>query len=447
MNRVLILFVLFLSLATMLCAQEEQNFILFGTVYDEMNEPIPGANVYVKDKPGVGVTTDIDGNFKLKVNQYDVLVVSFLGYENFEKRLVNKQANLKVTLKPASKEIDEVVVVGMGTQRKVSVAGAISSIKPAELDVPSTNIVNTLGGRVPGIIAVQHSGEPGKNISEFWVRGIGTFGASSGALVLIDGLEGDLSQIDAADVESFSVLKDASATAVYGSRGANGVVLVTTKRGLEQKLKITARANFTVSQLKRLPDYVDGYQYGLLANEAKAASGESPLYNSTELEIIRDGLDPDLYPNIDWQDVILNPTSFQQTYYVSAQGGSTVARYFASLGMSNESSAYNASDDSKYNKGVGYDTYNYRLNLDVNLTKTTQVHVGATGYMSVNDRPSMGQPYNRGQSFTDWLWSSQAKTTPVSYPLRYSNGRLPAVAEKDEISPYVLLNYTGIIKE
>ena len=129
----------------------------------------------------------------------------------------------------------------MGTQRKVSVAGAISSIKPAELDVPSTNIVNTLGGRVPGIIAVQHSGEPGKNISEFWVRGIGTFGASSGALVLIDGLEGDLSQIDAADVESFSVLKDASATAVYGSRGANGVVLVTTKRGLEQKLKITGK--------------------------------------------------------------------------------------------------------------------------------------------------------------------------------------------------------------
>lgn len=152
MNRVLILFVLFLSLATMLCAQEEQNFILFGTVYDEMNEPIPGANVYVKDKPGVGVTTDIDGNFKLKVNQYDVLVVSFLGYENFEKRLVNKQANLKVTLKPASKEIDEVVVVGMGTQRKVSVAGAISSIKPAELDVPSTNIVNTLGGVFPVLL-------------------------------------------------------------------------------------------------------------------------------------------------------------------------------------------------------------------------------------------------------------------------------------------------------
>lgn len=447
MNRALMFFVLFLTLAVSLSAQEEQTFILSGTVYDDLNEPVPGANVYVKDKPGVGVTTDLDGKFNLKVSQYDVIVVSFLGYDNFEKRLVEKLTNLKVTLKPASTQIDEVVVVGMGTQRKVSIAGAISSIKPAELDVPSTNIVNTLGGRVPGIIAVQKSGEPGKNISEFWVRGIGTFGASSGALVLIDGLEGDLSQIDAADVESFSVLKDASATAVYGSRGANGVVLVTTKRGLEQKLKITARANLTISQLKRLPDYVDGYQYGLLANEAKAAIGDSPLYSPIELEIIRDGLDPDLYPNIDWQDEILNPTSFQQTYYVSAQGGSTVARYFASLGMSNESSAYNASKDSKYAKGVGYDTYNYRLNLDINLTKTTQVHIGATGYMSINDRPSMGQSYGRGQNLTDWLWSSQAKTTPVSYPLRYSNGRLPAVAEKDEISPYVLLNYTGNAKE
>lgn len=385
MNRILIFLLCFLLGSTSLYAQED-SFTLSGSVYDEFSEPVPGASVYVKDKPGVGVTTDLNGGFKLKVNRYDVLVVSFLGYESFEKRLVEKVASLKVTLKPASTEIDEVVVVGMGTQRKVSVAGAISSIKPAELDVPSTNIVNTLGGRVPGIIAVQHSGEPGQNISEFWVRGIGTFGASSGALVLIDGLEGDLSQIDAADVESFSVLKDASATAVYGSRGANGVVLVTTKRGLEQKLKITARANLTVSQLKRLPDYVDGYQYGLLANEAKVASGESPLYDSTELDIIRYGLDPDLYPNVDWQNEILKPTSFQQTYYISAQGGSSVARYFASLGMSNESSAYNASNDSKYSKGVGYDTYNYRLNLDINLTKTTQVYVGATGYMSVNDR-------------------------------------------------------------
>lgn len=185
-------------------------------------------------------------------------------------------------------------------------------------------------------------------------------------------------------------MKDAAATAVYGSRGANGVVLVTTKRGLESKLKISGRANMTISHLKRLPEYVNATQYAEMANEASVATGLSPIYNKTEMDIIKYGLDPDLYPNIDWQDVILNPNSFQQTYYVSAQGGSSVARYFASLGMSKESAAYNPSKDSKYNKGVGYDTYNYRLNLDIDLTKTTKVYIGTTGYMSVNTRPSMG---------------------------------------------------------
>ena len=170
---------------------------------------------------------------------------------------------------PSDTALDEVVVVGMGTQRKVSVVGAITSVDIGDLAVPATSLNNSLGGRVPGVISIQSSGEPGKNISEFWVRGIGTFGANSSALVLIDGLEGDLSQVDPADVESFSVLKDASATAVYGVRGANGVILVTTKRGTVEKLKITARANFTISQLKRLPKYLRAYDYAKLANEAR----------------------------------------------------------------------------------------------------------------------------------------------------------------------------------
>ena len=279
------------------------------------------------------------------------------------------------------------------------------------------------------------------------MRGIGTFGANSGALVLIDGLEGNLSQIDPADVESFSVLKDAAATAVYGSRGANGVVLVTTKRGKEEQLKITFRSNYTISELRRLPKYVNAIQYAEMANEAAAADGLSPIYDNTQMDIIRYGLDPDLYPDIDWQDVILNPTSFQHTQYVSAQGGGSVARYFASLGMSQESSAYKTLDDSKYSKGVGYDTYNFRTNIDINLTKTTQVYLGATGFMSVSKRPSMGKPYSRAESIqtplTNWLWDSQAKTTPLMYPLRYSSGELPASGSDSDIPPHVLLNYTG----
>lgn len=358
-------------------------------------------------------------------------------------QIITSAADVKITLREGN-QMEEVVVIGMGTQRKVSVTGAVAVVDTKDLELPATNIVNTLGGRVPGVISIQSSGEPGRNISEFWVRGIGTFGANSGALVLIDGLEGNLSQIDPADVESFSVLKDAAATAVYGSRGANGVVLVTTKRGKQEQLKITFRSNYTISELRRLPRYVGATQYAEMANEAAVASGMSPIYNDTQMDIIRYGLDPDLYPDIDWQDVILNPTSFQHTQYVSAQGGGNIARYFASLGMSQESSAYKSMDDSKYNKGVGYDTYNFRTNIDINLTKTTQIYLGAMGFMSVNKRPSMGKKYSRTDtSLTDWIWDSQSKTTPLMYPLRYSSGELPASGSDSDIPPHVLLNYTG----
>ncbi len=427
-------------------AQDKQSFTAKGEVIDENGEPVIGAYVTIQDKPGTGAVTDIDGKFSIKVEVYDQISISYVGYKPVTHRFTKLEETVKITLKESVADVDEVVVTGMGKQRKVSVAGAITTIDPTLLERPATNIVNTLAGRVAGVIGVQSSGEPGKNISEFWVRGIGTFGANSAALVLIDGLEGDLSQVEAADVESFSVLKDASATAVYGNRGANGVVIVTTKRGLQQKLRITARANYTASFLKRLPDYIDATQYAEMANEAAAATGMNPIYSNTELDIIKYGLDSDLYPNVNWQDELLNKASFQQTYFVSAQGGGSIARYYASLGMSNESSAYKMANDSPYKDGVGYNTYNYRMNLDINLTKSTKVYVGATSYLSVNKRPSMGQGYSN-TSMTDWIWSSQAKTTPLMYPLRYSNGYLPATNDGDDISPYVLLNYTGSTKQ
>ncbi len=443
MNRFLLICVLLLTLSGLANAQTKSETInLHGTVVDPNNAPVVGATVYIKDQPGVGTLTNSEGKFTIPIDRYKTLVVSFVGYETYE-HIITTETELKVTLQ-AGNELEEVVVVGLGTQRKVSVTGAVAVVDTKAIEMPATNIVNTLGGRVPGVISIQSSGEPGRNISEFWVRGIGTFGANSSALVLIDGLEGDLSQIDPADVESFSVLKDAAATAVYGSRGANGVVLVTTKRGQEQKLNITFRSNYTISELRRLPDYLQAEQYAELANEAAVASGMSPIYNDTQMEIIRYGLDPDLYPDVDWQDAILNPISFQHTQYISAQGGGSIARYFASLGMSQESSAYKSLKDSKYSKGVGYDTYNYRINIDINLTKTTQLYLGASGFMSVNKRPSMGKAYSRlDTSLTDWIWDSQAKTTPLMYPLRYSSGELPSSGTDSDIPPHVLLNYTG----
>ena len=408
-----------------------------GSVLNKDGDAFAGVNITIKDSPGAGVVSGSDGRFHFTARIGNVLVFSYAGYQTQEYTVLASIDSLRIAMQPSDKQLDDVVVVGIGAkQRKISLVGAVTSVNVKELQQPATSINNMLGGRVPGIIAVQGSGEPGKNISEFWIRGIGTFGANSGALVLIDGLEGDLSRVDPADVESFSVLKDASATAVYGIRGANGVVVITTKRGESQKLKVTARVSETVSRLTRLPDYAGAYDYARLANEASVVSGKLPVYDDVQMELIKNNLDPDILPNTNWQQEILRPTSFQQTYYINVQGGGSLARYFLSLGMSNETAAYKQSDISKYKKNVGYNTYTYRSNLDFNMTKSTLVSMNVDGSITVNNLP--------GAANTNWLWSAQARLTPLTVPKQYSNGYAPAYGPDDQISPYVLLNETGM---
>ncbi|MDR3245491.1 MAG: SusC/RagA family TonB-linked outer membrane protein, partial [Prevotellaceae bacterium] len=248
--------------------------------------------------------------------------------------------------------------------------------------------------------------------------------------------EGDINAIDAADIESFSVLKDASATAVYGVRGANGVILVTTKKGEEGKLSITVRSNFTLSKLRRLPEYLRAYDYAKLKNEAREVRGESLIYKPIELDLIRDGLDPDIYPDVNWQDEILNPVSFRQSYFTSARGGGSIARYYLSLGFSDESAAYKQDKNSVYSSNVGYNTYSFRTNLDMNLTKSTVVYFGADSFLSTLKSPGFGN--------TDYLWYAQSELTPLLFPTQYSTGEFPALSTaNDLISPYVLLNHTG----
>ena len=417
-------------------AQQKSTFSVSGVVYDDLDMPVPGANVYVKNSPGVGTITDIDGKFSLKAQKNDVIAISFLGYKQEEYLVTKQESNVVIKLKQDSQVLEETVIVGMGTQRKASVVGAITNVDIADIQTPATNINNMLGGRIPGIISLQRSGEPGKNISEFWIRGIGTFGANSSALVLIDGLEGNLSEIDPSDVESFSILKDASATAVYGVRGANGVVLVTTKRGTADKLQITGRANLTISHMVNMPEYLGAYEYAKLANEALAVRGNPIAYSDMALDLIKYQLDPDLYPDVNWQDEVLNRNALQQTYYVNAKGGGSLARYYLSLGMSNESSAYKQEKSSKYSTAVGYRTYNYRVNLDINLTKTTTVYFGSDGFLSEKSEP--------GNANTDNLWATQRNLTPLTIPKVYSTGQLPAYGADNAYSPYEMLNYTGM---
>lgn len=428
----------FLLLSLPVLAQQpstSKKLTIGGTVLSDEGEPLPGVTVYVKDKVSTGTATDANGKFVLHVTYGDKLVFSFVGFDKKEFVAVKNNNHVTIKFDKPGQQLDQVIVAAMGKRRKISNVAAITSVDVKDLQVPTPSIANLLGGRVAGVISMQTSGEPGKNLAEFWVRGIGTFGANSGALVLIDGLEGDLNSIDPADVESFSILKDASATAVYGVRGANGVVLVTTKRGLIDKLQITARANTTLSMLTHLPHYLGAYDYAKLANEAAVVRGDLPIYDDVEMGIIKDHLDPDLYPDINWQKQVLRKSSWRKSYYVSGRGGSELARYFLSLGGSMENGAYNVDKSSVYSSNVGYNTYNYRINLDISLTKSTTVYLGSDGFLSVTKTPGMAN--------TDYIWEAQSQLTPLSFPKQYSNGLLPALGSGSASSPYVMINRTG----
>jgi TonB-linked SusC/RagA family outer membrane protein len=412
------------------------DYVIEGVVLDETGQPFDGVTLYIKDKVSLGSLSNSDGRFSIKAVRGNIIVFSFVGYKTVEYLVAEEKKDLEISLEPQTEEMDEVIVTALGKQRKISALGAISTVDVKDLQVPAPSIANLLGGRVAGIITLQYSGEPGENLADFWVRGIGTFGANDRALVLIDGLEGDINSIDPADIESFSVLKDASATAVYGVRGANGVVLVTTKRGEDGKLNITARANFSVSHVKRVPEYLRAYDYAMLANEAYEVRGEDPLYSNIELEVIRDHLDPDLYPDVSWQDEILNKVSFRQSYFASITGGGSVARYYASIGTSDETGAYKVEEGNPYATNAGYSTYTLRLNLDINLTKSTTLYFGSDAFMSVNNKP--------GQANTEYVWQAQSRLTPLMFPVKYSNGLLPAGGTSSELfSPYVQINRTG----
>ena len=419
-----ILFLSLLLLCSLTLPAQKKNLTMKGVVAEESGDPLPGVTVYVKEKVTVGTSTNSRGEFTIRVTQGDILVFSAIGMDKVEELVLEEKQDMRIVLREAAAQIEEVTIMG-GTQRKISSVAAVTSVDARQLQVPAPSVVNLLGGKVAGVITMQTSGEPGKNLAEFWVRGIGTFGASSGALVLVDGLEGDLNSLDPADIESFSVLKDASATAVYGVRGANGVVLVTTKKGVDGKLQIAGRMNFSLSQMTRLPRYIGAYEYASLVNEALEVRGNDPKYTELEMTIIRKGLDHDLYPDVNWQDEVLNPLSFKQTYYASARGGGA-----------GETASYKVDPSSKYASNVGYNTYSYRLNININLSKSTDLYVGSDGHLAIRKQP--------GVANSDYIWWAQSMINPLMLPAVYSNGLYPAGSESAGMSsPYVMINQLG----
>ncbi len=249
-----------------------------GTVTDTKNEPLIGVNIVVSDVPGLGTITDVEGKYRIKMEPFHKLIFSYIGYDKQE-ILVKEQRQIDVQMKESeSSVIDEVVITGTGAQKKMTVTGAITTVKLDELKSnTSTSIVNSLAGNVAGIMSMQTSGQPGRNVSEFWIRGISTFGAGQGAYVLVDGFERDLTELNIEDIASFSVLKDASATAIYGSKGANGVVLITTKHGRAGKINIDAKVETSYNTRTITPDFVDGFTYANLMNEARITRNQAPF--------------------------------------------------------------------------------------------------------------------------------------------------------------------------
>lgn len=415
----------------------QKKLVVTGVVTDETKEPLVGVNVTVKDQAGLGAITDINGRYSIKVEEYSKLVFSYIGFDKIEV-LVKEQQTVNVMMKESSaKEIDEVVITGTGAQKKLTVTGAVTTI---DVDIlksnPSANLSNALAGNVAGVLAMQTSGQPGKNVSEFWIRGISTFGANNSALVLVDGFERNLDEINIEDIEYFTVLKDASTTAIYGPRGANGVVLITTKHGKEGKININAKVETSYNTRTITPEFADGYSYARMMNEARITRNQEPIYQNDELELLRLGLDPDLYPNVDWKDVLLKDGAMSYRASVNMNGGGATARYFVSLSYVNEEGMYKTDEAIRkdYNTNPSSQRWNYRLNTDIDITKSTLLKVGVSGSLKKRNAPGMGSN----------VWTSLMYQNPISIPLMYSNGYVPAFGPEDDRSnPWVLATQTG----
>ena len=342
MRNIILLFFLIVGLTTTVYAQNEQETIeVTGIVTDPKNEPLVGVNVTAKNIPGFGAITDINGRYKIKVPNYSYLIFSYVGFTKQEVFIKDKKIINVVMVETKETVIDEVVVTGTGTQKKVTVTGAVTTVDVSQLRTPTASITNALAGNVAGILARQTSGQPGSNISEFWIRGISTFGAGGSALVLVDGFERDMNEINVEDIQDFSVLKDASATAIYGSRGANGVVLITTKRGKEGKTRVNAKVETSYNTRTRTPEFVDGLSYASLMNEALVTRNLGMAYQPEELELFRTQMDPDFYPNVDWMDLILKNGAWSYRANLNMNGGGNTARYFVSASYTEDQGMYN----------------------------------------------------------------------------------------------------------
>lgn len=350
-----------------------------GTVTDQKGEPIIGASLLIKGTKR-GTITDVNGNFTLEADNRSILTISYIGYSTIEVE-IGSQKNVVVKLNENLKQLDEVVVVGYGTQKKVNLTGSVEMVSAKQIaDRPEQDISNLLTGQVPGLTVEQTSGQPGRDNGTIRIRGIGTLG-NNDPLVIIDGVESSYLNLDPNDIESISVLKDASSCAIYGVRGANGVLLITTKRGKAGKTTITYNNSFGVSNPTRLPKYANSADFATLYNQALVNDGGTPKYTASDIQKYKDGSDPDFHPNSDWVNSLFSQTAFQQQHFLGINGGTDDTKYNISMGYLDRSGLIANTSSDRYNLRVNFDQkFSKRFNIGVNMSASRE---------SITD-PSMG---------------------------------------------------------
>jgi len=404
-------FFMFILFASNLVAQEK---IISGVVNDSYGNPIPGVNILQETQKSNGTVTDFDGNFTISVSGESMLIFSYVGF--ITKKVETNDSNLEVILEEDLLGLDEVTVVAYGTQKKASVIAAVTSINPEELRVPTSNLTSSIAGRVAGVISYQRSGEPGRDNAEFFIRGVSTFGYARSPLILIDGIETtstDLARLQPDDIASFSIMKDATATALYGARGANGVILVTTKEGKEGVVKINVRYEKAYSAPTKSLEIADPVTYMTLHNEALAT--RNPLGGRIySLEKILISQDPNrnimAYPTVNWFDELLEDYTLNSRFNFNVSGGGKVARYYLAATVNSDNGNLKIDPQNNFNNNINFKRISLRSNVNVNLTSTTEVALKFNG----NFDDYIG-PLDGGAA----IYQKAMQTNPVLYPRFY----------------------------
>ncbi|WP_185955181.1 SusC/RagA family TonB-linked outer membrane protein [Solitalea koreensis] len=403
-----------------------QNRTVSGTVYDKIG-PLPGVSVIIAGTTN-GAATDADGKFSIKnAPATGKLIFTLIGF-NTRELVLDKKIVYNVTLEEEAQDLGEVVVVAFGVQKKPTVTGAIASVSGKELrQSPAANLTNALAGRLPGLFSQQNSGQPGKDAANLQIRGVSSFRGGTSPLFIVDGIQQEsIGQIDMNEVENISILKDASATAVYGVKGANGVIIITTRRGKTGEPQVSFSAQSGVNMVNRMPKFLDSYNALTLLKESYVNDkiGANFPYSETDMEHFRSGDMPEVYPNVDWYKELMNKASVQTQYNANISGGTESVKYFVSAGYLDQGGIFKNFKESETDNGYYFKRYNFRSNVDINVNKNLDLTLDLSSQLQNVNQP---HPREAGRSVFNQLMRLGA--APYSFPIYNPDGSYGAPVE------------------